>query len=84
MEQGISMITEIDTLAREMLLFHLERDIKYLYKSQLEILDLLSKEYGMTEASKANFRKLILDRGNEVVRGVQNEIAKYNVSFAGI
>ena len=70
-------------LAKELLLFGLSRDIKYLFKYLLSELDVLEREGSIDIQSKDFFRKRVLDRGNSCLRNLESELEKFDVSFAG-
>lgn len=84
------MIQEFETddntscLAKDLLLFGLSRDIKYLFKYLLGELDVLEREGAIDLNSKEFFRKRVLDRGNSALRNLENELEKFEISFKNI
>ena len=70
-------------IAKELLLFGLSRDIKYLFKYLLSELDVLERENIILNSDKDFFRKRVLDRGNSCLRNLESELEKFDVSFAG-
>ncbi len=74
------MIT--DETAKNVLHFGVQREIKYLFKYLLGILDDFERE-GLADAnSKAFFRAKILSQGNDALRSVEKQLDQFNVSFA--
>lgn len=70
-------------IAKDLLIFGLSRDIKYLFKYLLSELDVLERDGTINLSSKDFFRKRILDRGNSCLRNLESELEKFDISFAG-
>jgi DNA-binding PadR family transcriptional regulator len=62
--------------------FHINKDIKNLFKSFLSIIEELEKQgYIFSESDRKIMRKKILDKGNDTIRELEEEIDKFNFSL---
>lgn len=71
-------------LAKDLLIFSLSRDIKYLFKYLLSELDILEREGRIDANGRDFFRKRVLDRGNSCLRNIESELEKFDINFKSI
>lgn len=65
----------------EYLRFQVNREVKTLYKSLLETLEFLqNKGYNFGEDYQW-IRKRVLDKSNDTIRSLEDEISKLDISF---
>lgn len=62
--------------------FHIEKDVKSLYKSFLLLIeDLEQRGYKFNEDDFKYIRKKILDKGNETIRELEIEVDKFDIKL---
>jgi len=67
---------------KEFLKFQLRRKVTSLYKDFLFILeDLDSNTYNLDEESYQRYRKRILDRGNDLIREIEEDLDKFDITL---
>ena len=67
---------------KEFLKFQLRRKVTSLYKDFLFILeDLDSNTYNLNEESYQRYRKRILDRGNDLIREIEEDLDKFDITL---
>lgn len=71
-----------DPKIKEYVLFQLRRKITNLYKQFLFILeDIDNSKYNMSDEAYQKFRKRVLDYGNDTIREIEEDIAKFNFNL---
>ena len=67
---------------KEFLKFQLRRKVTSLYKDFLFILeDLDSNTYNLDEEAYQRYRKRILDRGNDLIREIEEDLDKFDITL---
>lgn len=67
--------------AKKLLCFGITRDIKYLFKYLLTILDDFERDGLINANNKAFYRSKILDQGNAAIRSLEDQLKNFNIDF---
>ena len=74
-------MTDVNITPKDIHIFQTKRSITHLFKGFLGMLEDLNQDVQIPPAKFAYFRKKILDQGNETLRGWEEHVKNFEISF---